>query len=131
MDILSVFGIRGRPKQVHKLEDAMNALGLHPKRVPDAVKLAALKLFKEAEGGKMADVDASCARAAPLLVYCMLGSEDFAKTNGPHETEQVEARIRFAIENGESLDAHLAMLTLLANVIHPNVKEKYDLQIDQ
>ncbi len=130
MDILSVFGIRGRPKEVHQLEDALSARGLHPKRVPDSVKLAAVKLMKEADGGAMADAEASCARAASLLVYCMLGSDDYTTANGTGETAAAEARLRHAIESGESHDARLAMLTLLARVIHPDVVEKFDLELE-
>jgi len=130
MDILSVFGIRGRPKEVHQLEDALSALGLHPKRVPDSVKLAAVKLMKEAEGGAMADAEVSYARAAPLLVYCMLGIDDYTTANGAGDTAAAEFRLRHAIESGESLDARLAMLTVIANVVHPAIIEEFDLQVD-
>jgi hypothetical protein len=130
MDILSVFGIRGRPKEVHQLEDTLLARGLQPGRVADSVKLAAVKLMKEAEGGAMVDAEVSCARAASLLVYCMLGSYDFTTRNGLAETAAAEARLRHAIESGESLDAHLIMLTLLARVIHPDVVGKFDLEIE-
>jgi len=130
MDILSVFGIRGRPKEVHQLEDALSALGLHPKRVPDSVKLAAVKLMKEAEGGAMADAEASCARAAPLLAYCMIGGDDYTTANGTGETAAAEARLRHAIESGESLDARLAMLTLLAQATHPEIIDRFDLRVD-
>ena len=130
MDILSVFGIRGRPKEVHPLEDALSALGLHPKRVPDSVKLAAVKLMKEAEGGAMANTEASCALAAPLLAYCMLGSDGYKTANGTGETAAAEARLRHAIETGKSLDARLAMLTLLARVINPDVVERFELELE-
>jgi len=130
MDILSVFGIRGRPKELHQLEDALSALGLHPERVPDSVKLAAVKLMKEADGGTMEDVEASCARAAPLLGYCMLGSDDYTRANGTGETAAAEARLCHAIEGGESLDARLAMLTLFARVIHPDVVERFELKLE-
>jgi hypothetical protein len=130
MDILSIFGIRGRPKELHRLDDAMNAVGLTPKRVPDSVKLTVLNLLKDAEGGVLADVDASCARAAPMLAYCVLGSEDFRKANGPDATAAIEARLHHAIENGESLDARFAMVTLLAKVTQPAVVERFDLRLD-
>ena len=55
MDILSVFGIRGRSKEVHHLNDALRDVGLHSACVPDSVKLAAVKLLKEAEGGKLSN----------------------------------------------------------------------------
>lgn len=130
MDFLSVFGIRGRSKEVHRLDDAMRAVGLVPKLVPDSVKLTVLKLLKEAEGGDLADVDASCARAAPMLAYCVLGSEEFSEANGPDATSAIEARLHHAIEIGESLDARFAMLTLLAKITQPEVIARFDLRLD-
>lgn len=130
MDILSVFGIRGRSKEVHRLNDALRALGLPPKLVPDSVKLTTIKLLKEAGGGTPADIDAGCERVAPMLAYCVLGREEFTATNGAVATSAIEARLRHAIESGESLDAQLAMLTLLAQVIRPEVVERFDLQMD-
>ncbi len=129
MDILGVFGIRGRAKEVHRLDDAMRAVGLAPKRVPDSVKLTVLNLLKDAAGGVMADVDAGCARAAPMLAYCMLGSAEFRKANGPDATSAIEARLHHAIESGESLDARFAMVTLLAKVAEPEVIERFDLRL--
>lgn len=130
MDILSVFGIRGRSKEVHRLDDALRAVGVTPKRVPDSVKLTVLKLSKEAEGGALADVDASCARAAPMLAYCVLGREEFDKANGPDATAAIEARLHQAIESGESLDAQFAMVTLVAQVALPEVIERFGLRLD-
>ncbi|NKB58190.1 MAG: hypothetical protein GKS00_17840 [Alphaproteobacteria bacterium] len=130
MDILSVFGIRGRSKEVYRLDDALRAVGLAPKRVPDSVKLTVLNLLKDAEGGVLADVDASCARAAPMLAYCVLGSEEFGEANGPDATSAIEARLHHAIASGESLDARFAMLTLLAKVTQPEVIERFDLRLD-
>ena len=129
MDILSVFGIRGRSKEVHHLNDALRDVGLHSARVPDSVKLAAVKLLKEAEGGKLTDPAKSCAEAAPLLAYCMLGIDDFTSANGETLREAAECRLRLAIDYGESLDARLAMLTLIAGTIHPGVVEAFDLEL--
>ena len=130
MDILSVFGIRGRAKEVYRLDGALRSVGLEPKGVPNSVKLTTLRLLKDAEGGTIADIDASCERAAPMLAYCVLGREDFDKANGPEATSAVEARLHHAIDNGESLDARIAMLTLLAKVAEPGVVERFDLDVD-
>lgn len=130
MDILAFFGIRGRTKEVQRLEDALRTVGLAPKGVPDSVKLTVLRLLKDAEGGAIADVGASCARAAPLLAYCVLGRKAFGTANGSDATAAVEARLHHAIENGESLDARIAMLTLLAEVTQPEVIERFDLRVD-
>lgn len=130
MDFLSVFGIRGRSKEVHRLDDAMRAVGLPTKLVPDSVKLTVLNLLKDAEGGVLSDVDASCARAAPMLAYCVLGQKEFSEANGPDATSAIEARLHHAIEIGESLDARVAMLTLLAKITQPEVIERFDLRLD-
>ena len=130
MDILSIFGIRGRAKEVYRLDGAMRVVGLPPKGVPDSVKLTVLNLLKDAEGGVIADIDASCTRAAPMLAYCVLGREELSKANGPGATTAIEARLHHAIENGESLDARIAMLTLVAKVTQPEVIERFDLRLD-
>ena len=130
MDILSIFGIRGRAKEVYRLDDAVRVVGLPPKGVPDSVKLTFLNLLKDAEGGVIANIDASCTRAAPMLAYCVLGREAFSKANGPDATTAIEARLHHAIEYGESLDARIAMLTLVAKVAQPEVIERFDLRLD-
>ena len=130
MDILSVFGIRGRPKEVHRLSDALRDAGIHPALVPDSVKIAVIKLLRENDGGKIADIDTSCEEAAPMVAYCMLGRDDYADVNDVAAADEVENRLRLAIDSGESLDAQLAMLTLLARVTHPDVVDTFDLEID-
>ena len=130
MDILSVFGIRGRPKEVYRLDGAVRGQGLAPKDLPDSVKLTLLRLLKDAEGGVIADIEESCERAAPLLAYCVLGRDAYSKANGPTATSAVETRLHHAIENGASLDARIAMLTLLAKVTEPAVIERFGLRVD-
>ena len=130
MDILSVFGIRGRPKEVHRLSDALRDAGIHPASVPDSVKIAVIKLLRENDGGKIADIDTSCEKAAPMVAYCMLGRDEYADVNDVAAADEVENRLRLAIDSGESLDAQLAMLTLLARVTHPDVVDTFDLEID-
>lgn len=130
MDILSVFGIRGRPREVHRLSDALRDAGIHPALVHDSVKIAVIKLLRENDGGKIADIDTSCEKAAPMVAYCMLGRDEYADVNDVAAADEVENRLRLAIDSGESLDAQLAMLTLLARVTHPDVVDTFDLEID-
>ena len=130
MDIFGVFGIRGRAKEVHHLDDAFQALGLHPARVPDSVKLAAVKLLKEAEGGKLRDAVKSCMDAALLLAYCMLGSDSFMEANGGAKTDAAKYRLRLSTRDGTCLDAKLAMLTLFADTIHPAGVQEFDLEVE-
>ena len=59
----------------------------------------------------------------------MLGIDDFTSANGETLREAAECRLRLAIDYGESLDARLAMLTLIAGTIHPGVVEAFDLEL--
>ena len=129
MDILSIFGIRGRPKEVHYLNDAIREIGIQPSLVADSVKISVIKLLREAEGGNFTDIVTSCEKAAPMVVYCMLGREDYEEVNNGEAADEIEKRLSLAINSGDSLDAQLIMLTLFANIAHPNVIEKFDLNI--
>tara|TARA_B100000676_G_scaffold302156_1_gene350615 strand:- start:744 stop:1136 length:393 start_codon:yes stop_codon:yes gene_type:complete len=129
MDILSIFGIRGRPKEVHHLNDAIRKVGIQPSLVADSVKISVIKLLREAEGGNFTDIVTSCEKAAPMVVYCMLGREDYEEVNNGEAADEIEKRLSLAINSGDSLDAQLIMLTLFANIAHPAVIEKFDLNI--
>jgi hypothetical protein len=127
--MLGVFGIFGRSQEMQRFDDALRAVGLHARTVPDAVKLTTLKQVKEVRDGAGADQRA-CVAAAELLGYCMLGPQKFAISNSRHQTEAVEARLVTAIENGHGLDARLVLLTLHAGLTHPSVVERYHLAVD-
>jgi hypothetical protein len=124
--MLGLFGIFGRSVDLQRIDDALRARGLHPNRMPEAVKLTVLKQLKEAHGGRSPSVEA-CATAAELLVYCALGTKEFAESNGPGRTESAEARLLSALETGYGPDARLVLLALHAQVIHPGVVERFNL----
>ena len=64
-----------------------------------------------------------------MVVYCMLGRDDYEEINNGEAADEIEKRLSLAINSGDSLDAQLIMLTLFANIAHPNVIEKFDLNI--
>ncbi|MDH3235623.1 MAG: hypothetical protein OEQ29_19040 [Alphaproteobacteria bacterium] len=121
--MLGFFGKFGRSQELQRLDEALRGVGLHPQLVPEAVKLTALKLLKEAGLGP-----GSYAAAAELLGYCMLGVQGFIDNNDPSLAESVEARLAAALETGDNLDARLVLLTLHAGVIQPSVIERYGLE---
>ena len=124
--MLGFLGIFGRSQELRRLDQALRAVDLHHRLVPEAVKLTTLKLLKEAHGGS--PDPRAFAAAAELLGYCMLGPQSFADSNGAGVTAAVEARLEAALATGDSLDARLVLLALYAGVIQPIVVERYGLE---
>ena len=121
--MLGFLGIFGRSRELQRLDQAVRAVGLHPRLIPDAVQLTTVKLLAEAGTGQRA-YDA----AAEMLAYCMLGPRVFAGDNGADLTVAVETRLEAALEAGDSLDARLVLLALHAGVIQAQVVERYRLE---
>ena len=124
--MLGLFGIFGRSLDMQRIDDALRAHGLHPNRMPEAVKLTMLQQLKEANGDRSPTAQA-CASAAELVVYCSLGANEFAQANGPVRTAAAESRLVTAMDSGYGPDARLVLLTLHAHVIHPSVVERFNL----
>ena len=127
--MLGLFGLFGRAAELERLDLALRAAGLHPRAVPDAVKLTTVKLLKEAGGGSAPD-QRSCGAAAVLLAYCILGPQAFTAASGAAQTEAMEMRLTSACESGHGVDANLVLLTMHAGLIHPNVVERHQLTME-
>ena len=125
--MLGIFGIFGPSRELRRLDQAVRAAGLHPRLVPEAVKLTILKLLKEADSGAN-PVPRAYYAAAEMIGFCMLGSQGFTEANDLPLTETTEARLEAAIEVGNSLDARLVLLALHAGVIQAQLVERYELE---
>ncbi len=123
---LGFLGVFGRSEDLRALDKALRGFDLHPALVPDAVKLTVLNLLKDARGEDPSPQDYHA--AAALLGYCALGREAFAAANGEPSAAAAERRIDAALEAGDGLDASLILLALQAAIIHPGVKEAYQLE---
>jgi hypothetical protein len=124
--MLGFFGIFGRSQELRQLDQALRRVDLHPRLVPESVKLAMLKLVQEASFG---NPSASAFEAAGELVgYCMLGPDDFVRANGADLAAGVEVRLGEAIDAQESLDARLVLLLIYARQIQPAVVERFGLE---
>jgi hypothetical protein len=124
---LGLFGIFGRSADLRAFDQALRSVDLHPKLVPEAVKLTAVALLKDhAIGAEPAPQ--SYRAAAEIVGYCMVGPEGFAGANDELLADQVERRIEAALESGDSLDAKLVLLTLHAKVIQPSVVYRFQLE---
>ncbi|MFA7430490.1 MAG: hypothetical protein WCZ23_10070 [Rhodospirillaceae bacterium] len=125
--MLGLFGLFGRAPEIQALDVAVRAVGLHPRLVPDAVKIATVKLLR-AHGAMGA---ADTARAAELLAYCMIGPDELAAATDARLAQDVGARIDAAADDGEGVDPSLIMLTVQAGVMQPQVMERHGLRIDR
>ncbi|MGV1014960.1 MAG: hypothetical protein ACOYB4_08325 [Methyloceanibacter sp.] len=124
---LGFFGLFGRSPELRQLDSALRAVDLHPKLVPEAVKLTAVKLMTEQTGGND-PASHSYREAAEIIAYCMVGADAFAGANHEDLAIKVERRIETALDSGDNLDAKLVLLTLHARVIQPSVIEFFQLE---
>jgi hypothetical protein len=124
---IGLFGIFGRSSDLRQIDQALRAVDIHPRLVPEAVKLAVAGLLKEAaEDGEPAPP--AYGAAAEIVGYCMIGAEAFGGTNGAQLASEVEGRIERALISGTNLDARLVLLTLHAGVCQPSVIDRFDLE---
>lgn len=124
-----LFGIFGRSNDLRQFDNALRSVDLHPKLVPEAVKLTAVNLLKDHASGPE-PAPQSYRAAAELVAYCMIGAEGFAGANDERLALQVESRIEGALERGDSIDAQLILLTLHAKVIQPSVVAAFGLEAE-
>ena len=124
--MLGLFHLFGRSPDLKALDHALREAGLHPRVVPEAVKLTAVRLLKQALGSS--PPEAAYGEAALLIGYCMLGRDEFVASSSVDAAEHVEKRLEEAIAAGDSLDAKLVLLTLHSGVIAPEVVDRFDLE---
>ena len=123
---LGLFGIFGRSSDLRQMDQALRSVDVHPRLVPEAVKLTAVALLKDHAIGPEPAPQAYAA-AAEIIAYCMIGAEAFTGANGDDLTHAVERRIEAALDKPEALDAQLVLLTLHAKIIQPSVVHQFEL----
>ena len=124
-----LFGIFGRSEDLRQFDRALRSVDVHPRLVPEAVKLAAINLLKDhAIGDEPAPQ--SYRAAAELLAYCMIGAGALASANDDALAHLVEKRIATALEADASLDAQVILLALHAGVIQPSVVQQFGLSAE-
>lgn len=90
------------------------------------MKLTVLAVLKDAKGEDPPAEDYR--QTAALLAYCTLGREMFSAASGEQAAAEARRRIEAALEMGEGPDASLILLALHAGIIHPGLKETYQLE---
>jgi len=129
LSAIGLFGIFGRSGDLRQVDQALRSVDLHPKLVPEAVKLTVVRLLRDHTPG-VEPAPPAYRAAAELVGYCMIGAEAFAGANDVDLATAVERRIERALMSGQSLDAQLVLLTLHAGVIQPSVVHQFQLEGD-
>ncbi|MBM3530441.1 MAG: hypothetical protein FJX62_20345 [Alphaproteobacteria bacterium] len=125
---LGLFGIFGRAPELRQLDQTFRALDVHPRLVPEAVKLTIISLLQDhAENGK--PTPQAYRAAAEIVGYCIMGPVAFATLDDDASlVTAIEERIERALEFTSTLDAKLVLLALHAGVIQKSVVEHFQLE---
>jgi len=124
---LGLFGIFGRSPELRQLDQSLRSLDVHPRLVPEAVKLAMISLLQDHASEGQPTPQAYRA-AAEIVGYCIMGAAAFAAVDQPDLAAEVERRIDRALEFTSTLDAKLVLLTLHARVIQQSVIDHFQLE---
>lgn len=125
---LGLFGIFGRSSDLRQLDAALRAVDVHPRLIPEAVKLTIVSLLKDEAAGREPAPHAYQA-AAEIVGACAIGADAFADANGAGALTGVDERIEAAVRVGDSLDARLLMLMLHSGVMQPSVRDRHGLEV--
>lgn len=129
--MLGLFGIFGRAESLKALDQALRELDVHPRTVPEAVKLATVRLLQTGPGAASKLRDADYTSASELLGYAILGHDQFLASNSLGVANRVERRLEAAIAAGDSLDANLILLALHSGIIHAAVADRFDIETNE
>ncbi|MEM7056559.1 MAG: hypothetical protein AAF557_03155 [Pseudomonadota bacterium] len=126
--MLGLFNIFGRADSLKALDQALREFDVHPRTVPEAVKLTAIRLMQKASDAEYVLRDADFSKAAELLSYSILGQDQFIASNTLSGAELTEKRLEEAISAGDSLDAELVLLALHSGIIHSTIADQFDVE---
>lgn len=126
--MLGLFNIFGRANSLKAFDQTLRDIGMHPRVVPEAVKLAAVRLVEASPGATGRATDADYVHGAMLLGYCILGQDQFTANTGLGPASVADSRVEAAITSGEGLDASLILLALHSGAIHPDLAERFDVE---
>lgn len=129
--MLGLFNIFGRADGVKALDLALREFDIHPRIVPEAVKLTTIRLMQKAAGTGYKLRDQDYERAAELLSYSILGPDQFLASNTAAAANLAEQRLEDAIAAGDSLDAELILLALHSGVIHARIADQFDIEAEE
>ena len=129
--MLGLFNIFGRADSLKALDQALRTFDIHPRIIPEAVKLTTIKLMRKASGAGYKLRDADYEKAAELLSYSILGPDQFVASNTLAASVVAKRRLEQAIADGDSLDAKLLLLALHSGLIHSRIADQFDIETNE
>ena len=129
--MLGLFNFFGRSDSLKALDQAFRDFDVHPRLVPEAVKLATVKLMQKASDAGYTLRDADYEKAAELLSFTILGPNQFVASNSLDAADRAEQRVEEALDAGDSIDAKLILLAMHSGIIHPSVAEMVESDEDE
>lgn len=128
----------GRTRSLERLNRALRETGLEPQGFPEALRLALLRLVKDAQGLPQRGEPAGPAEqalaqalegAARLFALCYFGPRDYVERN--EDLAQQEARLAVATEAPEGLDARIISLALLSGYAHDSIAARFEAVVEE
>jgi len=122
------------------LDQGLEACGLSPGGFPEPLRLALVRLTKDALGlpqrgepkGPAAEpLRQALYQSARLFAFCYQGEAGSADAVGAEEASILQARLEAAGLEPESLDARVVSLALLSGYAHPDIAELYEAEADE
>ena len=129
--MLGFFNFFVRAESLKALDQALRDFDLYPRVLPEAVKLAAVRLMQKASDAEYVLRDEDYQRAAELLSYAILGPDQFVASNTLAEARLAEKRLEEAIDSGDSLDAEIVLLTVHSGVVHSKIAEQFEIEVGE
>ena len=128
--MLGLFNFFGRSESLKALDQAFREFDIHPQIVPEAVKLATVRLMQKASDAAYTLKDADYQKAAELLGFCILGFDQFVASNSLSAAERAGRRLEDAIVAGDSMDAKLILLAVHSEIVHATIADQVDSEAD-
>ncbi|MGB0410226.1 MAG: hypothetical protein ACPGFA_01455 [Pikeienuella sp.] len=129
--MLGLFNVFGRSDSLKALDQAFREFDVHPRLVPEAVKLTTLRIMQKASDAGYVLCDADYEKAAALLSYSILGPDQFVASNSLAAADDAGQRLEDAIDAGDSVDAKLLLLAVHSGIVHPSMADELGSEADQ
>jgi len=127
----------GRARSLQQFDRALGETGLAPQGFQEGLRLALVRLVKEAQGLPQRGeprgpaeqaLDQALAVAARLFAYCYLGPREYAERLD--DGAEQERRLGFAEAAPEGLEARVVSLALLSGYAHESLAARFEAELE-